>query len=117
MTTLYAADTAPTRDPYAREQRGDRHDGGGHLWRNRRLRFGPGRFAPGTLFGLNVRVSKTIPAAAVVDASAFGKLYMSPICLATSRRPPGRPTARRPARRPRSVRHRARHRGRQDRGR
>ncbi len=45
--------------------------------------FGPGRFAPGTLFGLNVRVSKTIPAAAVVDADAFGKLYLGPISLAS----------------------------------
>ena len=45
--------------------------------------FGPGRFAPGQLFGLNVRVSKTIPAAAVVDASAFGKLYLGPISLAS----------------------------------
>jgi Escherichia/Staphylococcus phage prohead protease len=45
--------------------------------------FGPGRFAPGTLFGMNVRVSKTVPAAAVVDASAFGKMYASPVGLAT----------------------------------
>jgi uncharacterized protein len=45
--------------------------------------FGPGRFAPGTLFGMNVRVSKTIPAAAVVDAQAFGKLYAGPLALAT----------------------------------
>lgn len=45
--------------------------------------FGPGRFAPGTLFGLNVRVSKTIPAPAVADANAFGKLYAGPVALAT----------------------------------
>jgi hypothetical protein len=45
--------------------------------------FGAGRFAPGQLFGMNVRISKTIPAAAVVDASAFGKLYASPVGLAT----------------------------------
>jgi HK97 family phage prohead protease len=45
--------------------------------------FGPGRFAPGTLFGLNVRVSKTAAAPIVVDASAFGRLYVSPISLAT----------------------------------
>ena len=44
--------------------------------------FGPGRFAPGTLFGLNVRVSKTAAAPIVVDATAFGKLYVSPISLA-----------------------------------
>jgi HK97 family phage prohead protease len=44
--------------------------------------FGPGRFAPGTLFGLNVRVSKTVPAAAVVDSQAFGKLYAGPVSLA-----------------------------------
>jgi Escherichia/Staphylococcus phage prohead protease len=45
--------------------------------------FGAGRFAPGQLFGMNVRVSKTIPAAAVVDANAFGKMYASPVSLAT----------------------------------
>jgi hypothetical protein len=45
--------------------------------------FGPGRFAPGTLFGLNVRISKTIAAPVVVDAQAFGRLYASPISLAT----------------------------------
>jgi hypothetical protein len=43
--------------------------------------FGPGRFAPGQLFGLNVRVSKTVPAPAVVDAEALGRLYISPISL------------------------------------
>ena len=45
--------------------------------------FGAGRFAPGTLFGLNVRVSKTAAAPIVVDAAAFGRLYVSPISLAT----------------------------------
>jgi uncharacterized protein len=45
--------------------------------------FGPGRFAPGTLFGLNVRISKTVAAAVVVDAQAFGRLYASPISLAS----------------------------------
>jgi HK97 family phage prohead protease len=44
--------------------------------------FGAGRFAPGQLFGLNVRVSKSADAPVVVDASAFGKLYVSPISLA-----------------------------------
>ena len=45
--------------------------------------FGAGRFAPGQLYGLNVRVSKTVAAPIVVDASAFGKLYASPVSLAT----------------------------------
>jgi HK97 family phage prohead protease len=39
-------------------------------------------FAPGTIFGLSRRVSKTIPAPAVVDSSAFGRLYASPVALA-----------------------------------
>ena len=43
--------------------------------------FGAGRFAPGDLFGLNVRVSKDAPEPIVADASAFGKLYASPIGL------------------------------------
>jgi hypothetical protein len=44
--------------------------------------FGAGSFAPGTLFGLNKRISKTIPAAAVVDSQALGRLYASPVSLA-----------------------------------
>jgi Escherichia/Staphylococcus phage prohead protease len=44
--------------------------------------FGPGRFAPGTLFGLKVAVSKSTPAAVVLDSKANGKLYVSPISLA-----------------------------------
>jgi hypothetical protein len=44
--------------------------------------FGAGRFAPGQLFGLNVRVSKTAAAPIVLDASAFGKLYVGPVSLA-----------------------------------
>ncbi|HEY6775213.1 MAG TPA: HK97 family phage prohead protease [Thermoleophilaceae bacterium] len=44
--------------------------------------FGPGRFAPGTLFGLNVVVSKVLAAAVVLDSTANGKLYVSPITLA-----------------------------------
>jgi HK97 family phage prohead protease len=44
--------------------------------------FGAGRFAPGQLFGLNVRVSKTAAAPVVADASAFGRLYISPLSLA-----------------------------------
>ncbi len=43
--------------------------------------FGAGRFAPGQLFGLNVRVSKTVAAPIVVDASAFGRLHASPVRL------------------------------------
>lgn len=45
--------------------------------------FGAGRFAPGELFGMQVRVSKTVAAPVVVDASAYGRLYVSPISLAT----------------------------------
>jgi phage head maturation protease len=44
--------------------------------------FGAGRFAPGQLFGLNVRISKDLPKPTVVDAAAFGKLYVSPVNLA-----------------------------------
>ena len=44
--------------------------------------FGAGSFAPGTIFGLNKRISKTIPAAAVVDSKALGKLYASRVSLA-----------------------------------
>lgn len=35
------------------------------------------------LFGLNVRVSKDAPEPIVADASAFGRLYASPVSLAT----------------------------------
>jgi uncharacterized protein len=45
--------------------------------------FSPGQFAPGTIFGMARRMSKTIPATAVVDSSAFGKLYGGPFALAT----------------------------------
>ena len=41
-----------------------------------------GAFAPGTIFGLNKRISKTIAAAGVVDAKALGKLYASRVSLA-----------------------------------
>ncbi len=44
--------------------------------------FGPASSAPGTIFGLQKRVSKTIPAPAVVDSTALGKLYTSPVTLA-----------------------------------
>jgi hypothetical protein len=43
--------------------------------------FGPAQFAPGSLFGLNVRISKTA-GTAVVDSNAFGKLYANPLTLA-----------------------------------
>ncbi len=44
--------------------------------------FGAGSFAPGTIFGLQKRISKTIPAPAVADSSALGKLYASGVSLA-----------------------------------
>src|SRR5215207_5586969 len=44
--------------------------------------FAPANFAPGQIFGLNKRISKTVPAAAVVDSRALGKLYASPVTLA-----------------------------------
>ena len=43
--------------------------------------FGPGRFSPGQLFGLDVRVTKAA-GTAVIDTSAYGRLYVSPIRLA-----------------------------------
>ena len=39
--------------------------------------FAPAELAPRTIFGLQVRISKTIPAPAVVDSAAFGKLYVA----------------------------------------
>jgi len=45
--------------------------------------FTPAQFAPGTIFGMQRRISKTVPAAAVVDAQAFGKLYAGPVALAS----------------------------------
>ena len=51
--------------------------------RHQRLRvLHAAEFAPGTIFGLSRRVSKTIPAPVVVDASAFGRLYSGPVSLA-----------------------------------
>jgi hypothetical protein len=44
--------------------------------------FQPASSAPNQIFGLNKRISKTIPAAAVVDSQALGKLYASPVTLA-----------------------------------
>jgi hypothetical protein len=45
--------------------------------------FGAGRFAPGQLFGLDVRISKTVAAPFVADAAALGRMYASPVRLAT----------------------------------
>jgi hypothetical protein len=45
--------------------------------------FAPANFAPSSIFGMNRRVSKTIPATAVVDSQAFGKLYAGPVALAS----------------------------------
>ena len=44
--------------------------------------FPPATTAPNQIFGLNKRISKTIPAPAVVDSKALGKLYTSPVTLA-----------------------------------
>ena len=44
--------------------------------------FAPASFAPGTIFGLRRRVSKTAAAPVVVDAAAFGKVYAGPVSLA-----------------------------------
>lgn len=44
--------------------------------------FGPGNFAPGTLFGLRRVESKVLAAPVVLDSKAHGKLYLSPISLA-----------------------------------
>jgi HK97 family phage prohead protease len=44
--------------------------------------FGAGNFAPGTIFGLKVVISKSVPAPVVLDSTANGRLYVSPISLA-----------------------------------
>ena len=44
--------------------------------------FAPAQLAPRNIFGLAVRVSKTVPAPIVVDSTALGKLYASPVTLA-----------------------------------
>jgi hypothetical protein len=44
--------------------------------------FAPATPAPANIFTMNRRISKTIPAAAVVDSQALGKLYASPVQLA-----------------------------------
>jgi HK97 family phage prohead protease len=43
--------------------------------------FGPARFAPGQLFGLSVRVSKSADSPVVLDSQAVGRLYVSPLSL------------------------------------
>jgi hypothetical protein len=45
--------------------------------------FAAGNFAPSQLFGMTRYVSKTVAAPIVLDASAFGKLYASPLKLQT----------------------------------
>jgi HK97 family phage prohead protease len=45
--------------------------------------FAPANFAPSSIFGMNRRMSKTIPATAVVDSRALGKLYAGPVALAS----------------------------------
>jgi hypothetical protein len=44
--------------------------------------FGPAQFAPGMLFGLKRIESKVLAAPVVLDSTANGKLYLSPISLA-----------------------------------
>lgn len=43
--------------------------------------FDAAKNAPRVIYGLKVRISKSIPAPAVVAASSFGKLYASPVSL------------------------------------
>jgi hypothetical protein len=45
--------------------------------------FGPASFAPSTIFGLERYTSRSVAAPIVMDASAFGKLYSSPVSLQT----------------------------------
>jgi hypothetical protein len=82
MTTLYASGYSPDTlilTPAASEALDTLTSAGPE----KIYTFGAGRFAPGDLYGMNVRVSKTIPAPAVCDASAFGRMYASPVSLAT----------------------------------
>ena len=80
--------------------------------------FGAGRFAPGTLFGLNVRVSKTIPAAGRRRRRArSGSCTPRPVWLATFEENAGKTnTSLVRMERPRGLRHRAPGGGDQDRG-
>ena len=79
--------------------------------------FPPAQVAPNNIYGLNKRISKTIPAAAVVDSQALGKLYTSPVTLARFEADSGT-TNRGNVRHgvERGVRRRAHRRGRPDRG-
>jgi hypothetical protein len=43
--------------------------------------FAPGQFAPGSLFNSRAGSRSRFPAAAVVDSTALGKLYASPVTL------------------------------------
>ncbi len=43
--------------------------------------FSPGQFSP-QIWNLNKRVSKSVPASVVLDATAYGRMYMSPVSLA-----------------------------------
>ena len=43
--------------------------------------FSPGASAPGTIYGLQRRISKSAASPIVVDTNAFGKLYASPVSL------------------------------------
>jgi len=45
--------------------------------------FAAGGLAPRTLFELQTRISKTFPAPVVVDSKAFGKMYTSPLSIAS----------------------------------
>ncbi len=44
--------------------------------------FAPAQLAPRNIFGLSVRIAKDIPAPAVVDSTALGRLYTGPVTLA-----------------------------------
>jgi HK97 family phage prohead protease len=82
MTTLYAAGYNPDTlilTPAASEALDVLQTSGSEKY----WVFGATKFAPADMFGMNVRVSKTIPAPAVVDATAFGKMYASPVTLVT----------------------------------
>ncbi len=87
MTTIYANGYNPSLlllTPAAAESLDLFQDANGMYM------FGVGRFVPGELFGMSVRVSKTVAAPAVVDSSALGRLYMSPISLASFEENAGR---------------------------
>jgi HK97 family phage prohead protease len=45
--------------------------------------FGAGQFGPSRVFGLQTRVSKSIGQPVVLDSVAFGKVYASPVSLAS----------------------------------